>query len=444
MKEDRLFTKIANLLRPEVPKESKESGSSSKGGGGGVSAYVPDYVPQTILSLLVFILGATMKGDWVLFLAYYRKYQEKNHHAAAVESHLASSATALYNSSLPQLSSSSSLHSQNDTNATEGVLLAEDEDVMTSSAADLAWNELTLAFLDERFAGFVSILVPALTIAYLFFFGIGGFLHFYYYVCQRANAKDWKCQPDHWLTPELELHEIVVGAFSLTIGTVYSALMACWVINDGWSTVYFDPKEYGYLWLVLQVPIIFVYQDYLTYWAHRILHWPWMYKKFHKLHHTYKQPTAFSSTAIHPVEFMSIQTIYISPMFLFPVHFAPYCMILMYIYYHGILDHSGITFKRQFWQPWQPDCIFHDNHHQYFHVNFSFNIEYWDKLHGTDRQKGCIYREDIFYGKGKKLAEANEEEIAQDMAERQAENPLAYASNKRDFDLTQQELKKLK
>ena len=53
---------------------------------------------------------------------------------------------------------------------------------------------------------------------------------------------------------------------------------------------------------------------------------------------------------------------------------------MIYTYYHGIIDHSGITFKKAFWQPWQPDCIFHDNHHQYFHVNFGFNIELWDKV----------------------------------------------------------------
>ena len=58
----------------------------------------------------------------------------------------------------------------------------------------------------------------------------------------------------------------------------------------------------------------------------------------------------------------------------------PFSFVLLYTYYHGIIDHSGITFKRAWWQPWQPDCIFHDNHHQYFHVNFGFNIEYWDKV----------------------------------------------------------------
>ena len=59
---------------------------------------------------------------------------------------------------------------------------------------------------------------------------------------------------------------------------------------------------------------------------------------------------------------------------------VPFAIIMMYTYYHGIIDHSGITFKHYWWQPWQPDCIFHDNHHQYFHVNFGFNIKFWDQV----------------------------------------------------------------
>ena len=89
-------------------------------------------------------------------------------------------------------------------------------------------------------------------------------------------------------------------------------------------------------------------QDYVTYWMHRMYHLPSLYRDghrdhsndsanwakltfqlkrlnlpklnarkcirmsthdrrhFHKLHHTYKQPTAFSVTAIHPVEFVHI------------------------------------------------------------------------------------------------------------------------------------------
>lgn len=53
---------------------------------------------------------------------------------------------------------------------------------------------------------------------------------------------------------------------------------------------------------------------------------------------------------------------------------------MMYGYIHGIIDHSGIAFKAQWWQPWQPDAVFHDNHHQYFHVNFGFNMKIWDQV----------------------------------------------------------------
>jgi hypothetical protein len=57
------------------------------------------------------------------------------------------------------------------------------------------------------------------------------------------TTEEWKCQPKHWLSPEVEFHEIVVGAFSLALGSFLSATMACWVMNDGYSTIYFDPVE---------------------------------------------------------------------------------------------------------------------------------------------------------------------------------------------------------
>lgn len=134
---------------------------------------------------------------------------------------------------------------------------------------------------------------------------------------------------------------------------------------------------------------------------HRMFHIPFLYKHFHKLHHTYKQPTAFSVTALHPVETVFMQLIMSLPIVLFPVHWSmeifrvskitivlidvpkisvPFYAVLLYTYYHGIIDHSGIAFKAKWWQPWQPDAIFHDNHHQYTHVNFGFNMYFWDKV----------------------------------------------------------------
>ena len=124
---------------------------------------------------------------------------------------------------------------------------------------------------------------------------------------------------------------MVVGAFSLALGSLLSSAIACWILNDGYSKVYFDVAEHGYVWFVLQIPIVFIGQDYIIYWSHRIFHLPFLYKNFHKLHHTYKQPTAFSATAIHPVEFLFFQFVYISPMFIFTVHFGNFIQYILVI-----------------------------------------------------------------------------------------------------------------
>lgn len=142
---------------------------------------------------------------------------------------------------------------------------------------------------------------------------------------------------------------------------------------------------------------------------------------------------------------------------------------LLYIYYHGIIVHSGIAFKAHWWQPWQPDAIFHDNHHQYFHVNFGFNLSIWDKvcfninrlknwtfsfiirlwlifslnfqLHGTYRQKDRVYGEHIFDSRGIALDEVTPDELARDLAERKSENPNAYRSNTNEYALNENDLK---
>ena len=66
------------------------------------------------------------------------------------------------------------------------------------------------------------------------------------------------------------------------------------------------------------------------------------------------------------------------------------------------------------------------------------------QIHGTSRQKDRIYREDIYYGQGKALADATQTEIQDDIGERRDENPLAYDDNKLVFDLTESDLKKMR
>ena len=52
-----------------------------------------------------------------------------------------------------------------------------DPNTYLSENEELPWNEKILEFCETRFEGFTEIAIPAFAVSYLFFFGIGGFLH---------------------------------------------------------------------------------------------------------------------------------------------------------------------------------------------------------------------------------------------------------------------------
>ena len=113
---------------------------------------------------------------------------------------------------------------------------------------------------------------------------------------QKDSPQDWKCQPNKWLSSKEELHEMLVGWFSVTLGSALSAALATWVINGGYTSLYYTPGQYGLLWALVEGPLVFivtvrpgshlslayfhcsVLQDYITYWHHRVYHMPFLYK----------------------------------------------------------------------------------------------------------------------------------------------------------------------
>ena len=79
-----------------------------------------------------------------------------------------------------------------------------------------------------------------------------------YYVRQADSPHDWKCQPNKWLSSKEEIHEILVGWFSVTLGSALSAALATWVVNGGYTSLYYTPGQYGLLWALVEGPLVFV------------------------------------------------------------------------------------------------------------------------------------------------------------------------------------------
>jgi sterol desaturase/sphingolipid hydroxylase (fatty acid hydroxylase superfamily) len=137
----------------------------------------------------------------------------------------------------------------------------------------------------------------------------------------------------------------------------------------------FAPVEKSTTHLIAQLirlTVCILIEEVLFYYIHRILHTPWFYQRFHKLHHQIVVPVAVSTLYVDTVEHIVLN--------LLPVLFAPWLAGVqgdfLYVWFlltniASIASHSGYEFAR-----------FHEHHHRYRTCNYGV-LGIMDKLHGT-------------------------------------------------------------
>jgi len=198
--------------------------------------------------------------------------------------------------------------------------------------------------------------------SFLMYHVVCGYLQWQFYYKQYNKPYKWKCQPKRFLTPSNERHEIIVGTLNIIFSGSISGTVSCWIGNGNYSTVYFHFDEYSYTYLIFSIPTVFLYIEASAYYYHRMAHLPFFYKLIHKHHHRYHSPTAYAAVAMSPVEIVIFMLCFLVPLFIIPVHACVFVGNVLYINYFGMLDHSGV--KLHSWIPWQPDSMYHDDHHK--------------------------------------------------------------------------------
>ena len=232
------------------------------------------------------------------------------------------------------------------------------------------------------------------------FWGMGGLVHYWFYVRRRREAGQWKLQPERFLSPGMARHAFLLGSFNMVVGSVCGGTFAWHVTRGGWSSLYFDPLAYGIPWLFGSAIATYFLIDAGLYYSHRFLHREWMFKRIHRWHHRYTAPIVFTTTAVHPLEFLIFQAFVLLPALVVPVHWAVYVLVVGYTYLIGMIDHSGIDVR---WPlPLHSGNRFHDDHHVYFHCNYGHHTQLFDRLHGTVRRHDRLYGPDVFGGRGRK------------------------------------------
>ncbi|EKX53146.1 sterol desaturase [Guillardia theta CCMP2712] len=227
--------------------------------------------------------------------------------------------------------------------------------------------------------------------------GLSCALQAVYYLRRRCSPQEWKIQPQRFVrlqspacwSPFLgrwfgrregkeEYHDFVCAMNVITAGC--SAGFVVRSIVRGSTRLLFDWKAAGRLPGVVGTFCLAVgWQSVLEYYWHRLMHLPFFYKHFHKMHHSYKSPQPFDDMYIHPVEAVGYYCILYSPPFVFPLHVYGFVLYMAIMGVCGILDHSGI--KWGFLGIYNTED--HDKHHEHFDCNFAFPFVWMDILHGT-------------------------------------------------------------
>jgi lathosterol oxidase len=233
------------------------------------------------------------------------------------------------------------------------------------------------------------------------YFGFGVCLYRRFYVRQRDTAEGWKIQPKRWASPKLHRWSIMVAACNMGIGGLLSGTFAYFVITAGFSALYLDVAEYGWIYTILSTVFMFLALEAAAYYTHRFLHGRFMFKHVHQWHHRLVAPTPYATVTMHPAEFTMLQLTAFLPVLLLPVHWVAFAALLVYVLVFNIMDHSGIHMRH--WLPWHSSSAFHDDHHLYFHCNYGQNLAIFDRFHGTHRRHGRRYGKDVFGGHGAPL-----------------------------------------
>jgi len=220
-------------------------------------------------------------------------------------------------------------------------------------------------------------------------------IHHEFYVVRRHESALWKIQPK--FPPEdMWREEVYSGCMNSFFSGALGTSLFIWHQNSGIFKLHYTTGVYGLAHYFVSCVLVYFWIDFVSYWIHRALHYKKIYKYIHKWHHRYKQPTAFGAYAMHPLEYLSYQ---IGGMFyavIFPVHVMAFLTVAIWIAYHAQVDHSGVDFDGDL--PWVPSSQFHDNHHEFFHLNYGFTMVLWDWMFGTLRQSDRRYAEDLFEG----------------------------------------------
>ncbi len=230
------------------------------------------------------------------------------------------------------------------------------------------------------------------------YFGFGSILYALYYIRRRDEPESWKIQPKRFPPPKLHRWAMSVAAGNLLLGGLLTGTFAYAILHGAPTALYTDVDTYGWPYTILSTIVAYLLLEAAAYYTHRLFHNKWLFRRFHRYHHRLVAPTPFSTTTMHPVEFIAFQATAFLPTFVLPMWVGSFIGLLVYVLISNMVDHSGVDLVHR--TPWMSSTRYHADHHVYFHCNYGQSLTFFDRFHGTLRRRDRRYGAEVFGGRG--------------------------------------------
>lgn len=131
--------------------------------------------------------------------------------------------------------------------------------------------------------------------------------------------------------------------------------------------------EFHFIQCIFELALTAIITEILFYIFHRIVHTPFLYKRFHKVHHSVKTPVSVATLYVDQWDMLFSNSI---PL-IFPVFFISSTTItaklwFIFILTESILSHAGYKYLSEA----------HNKHHTHNNMNYGNNL-FMDKLFKT-------------------------------------------------------------
>jgi ferredoxin-NADP reductase/sterol desaturase/sphingolipid hydroxylase (fatty acid hydroxylase superfamily) len=234
----------------------------------------------------------------------------------------------------------------------------------------------------------------------LWYAGFAFPFYFIFWIIGRKYFKKIRIQETERATLHHFKHDL---GFSAITFLIFAIMDVCFLYleSKGYTRIYFNISDYGYLWLGVSFFIVLFIDDMFFYWSHRAMHTPSLYKFFHKVHHESTDPSPLTAFAFHPSEAVIEQLIHVVLPFLLPLNFWLIIAWQIFSMLNNVLAHLGYEIYPKGWVKFpllqfKTASTHHNMHHQLFNGNYALYFTWWDKWMGTEFKDYETRHEQIF------------------------------------------------